>query len=162
MDQLHGISSQIGFATDGNQYLTFTLGHELYAVELLKVQEIRGYSAMTPIPNTPREVKGVMNLRGAVIPIVDLRIRLGMPSTEYNRFTVIIIAKVGTRTMGLIVDAVSDVLKIPTSDVQPTTDFGTQVDARFVSGVAKVGEKLVVVLDVDKALGGDDLAAAAG
>jgi purine-binding chemotaxis protein CheW len=155
MEQLDTLSSQFGFATDGSQYLTFTLGQEEYGVEILKVQEIKGYSAVTPIPNTPTYVKGVMNLRGAVIPVVDLRAKLAMPEAPYSQFTVIIVVRVGDKTIGVVVDAVSDVLNIPRQDMQPTPDFGAQVDARFISGLAKTGEKLVVLLDIDKVVGGE-------
>ncbi len=155
MEQLDTLNSQISFATDGSQYLTFTLGAEEYGVEILKVQEIKGYSQVTPIPNTPPYVKGVMNLRGSIIPVVDLRSKLSMDETAYNQFTVIIVVRVGPKTVGLVVDAVSDVLNIPTQDVQATPDFGAQVDARFISGMAKAGDKLVVLLDIDKVLGGE-------
>lgn len=159
MEQLDTLSNQISFATDGSQYLTFTLGQEEYALEILKVQEIKGYSAVTPIPNTPRYIKGVMNLRGTIIPVVDLRSKFSMPEAEYNQFTVIVVVTVGTKIMGLVVDAVSDVLNIPKRDIQETPDFGGQVDARFISGMAKAGEKLVVLLDIERILGGDDMAA---
>ncbi len=155
MEQLDTLNSQISFATDGRQYLTFALGAEEYGVEILKVQEIKGYSAITPIPNTPSYVKGVMNLRGSIIPIVDLRAKLSMAEAAYNQFTVIIVVRVGAKTVGVVVDAVSDVLNIPLKDIQPTPDFGSQVDARFISGLAKASERLVVLLDIEKVLVGD-------
>ena len=161
MEQLDTLNSQISFATDGSQYLTFTLGAEEYGVEILKVQEIKGYSAITPIPNTPSYVKGVMNLRGSIIPIVDLRAKLAMAEAAYNQFTVIIVVRVGTKTVGVVVDAVSDVLNIPLKDIQPTPDFGSQVDARFISGLAKAGDRLVVLLEIEKVLAGDGAAAMA-
>ena len=162
MEQLDTLSNQISFATDGSQYLTFRLAQEEYGVEILKVQEIKGYSAITPIPNTPAYLKGVMNLRGTIVPVVDLRAKFAMAQADYNQFTVIIVLTVGTKVMGLIVDAVSDVLNIPKADVQPTPDFGAQVDARFINGMAKAGDKLVVLLDIDRVLGGVDPAALAG
>ncbi len=140
------------------QYLTFRLGSEEYGVEILRVQEIKGYTAITPIPNTPPYIKGVMNLRGTVIPVIDLRSKFGMAEAQYNQFTVIIVVTVGPKVIGLIVDAVSDVLSIPTADVQATPDFGAQVDARYMSGMAKAGDKLVVLLDIDRTLGGDEAA----
>jgi purine-binding chemotaxis protein CheW len=158
MEQLDALSNQVSFATDGNQYLTFRLGEEEYGVEILKVQEIKGYSTITPIPNTPRYLKGVMNLRGTIIPVVDLRSKFAMAEAEYNRFTVIIVVTVGTKVMGLVVDAVSDVLNILQADIQPTPDFGGQVETRFISGLAKAGEKLVVLLDIDKLLMDAELA----
>lgn len=157
MEQLDELSSQLNFAADGSQYLTFTLGEEEYGLEILKVQEIKGYSPITPIPNTPPYIKGVMNLRGTVIPVVDLRSKLSMAAAEYNQFTVIIVVTVGAKVMGLIVDAVSDVLNIPKEDIQATPDFGAQVDTRFINGMAKAGEKLVVLLDIEKVLGGEEL-----
>ncbi len=146
------------FTADGSQYLTFRLGSEEYGVEILRVQEIKGYTAITPIPNTPPYIKGVMNLRGTVIPVVDLRSKFGMAEAPYNQFTVIIVVTVGPKVIGLIVDAVSDVLDIPRADVQATPDFGAQVDARYMSGMAKAGDKLVVLLDIDRTLGGDEAA----
>jgi purine-binding chemotaxis protein CheW len=118
MEQLDALSSQISFATDGNQYLTFTLGQEEYGVEILQVQEIKGYSAITPIPNTPPYIKGMMNLRGTIIPVLDLRAKFDLAATEYNQFTVIIVMRVGAKVMGVIVGAVSDVLNISTTDIQ--------------------------------------------
>lgn len=161
MEQLDALSNQISFATDGSQYLTFRLGHEEYGVEILKVQEIKGYSAITPIPNMPAYLKGVMNLRGTIIPVVDLRSKFTMAEAEYNQFTVIIVVMVGTKIMGLIVDAVSDVLNIPNTDIQATPDFGGQVDAQYINGMAKAGDKLVVLLDIDRVMGATDLAAQA-
>ncbi len=161
MEQLDALSNKISFATDGNQFLTFPLGAEEYGVEILKVQEIRGYQAVTPIPNTPSYIRGVMNLRGTIIPVVDLRAKLAMNETEYNQFTVIIVVNVGTKVMGLVVDGVSDVLNIPREDIQATPDFGSDVDARFISGMAKAGDKLVVLLDIDAVLVGDDALALA-
>src|SRR5580765_6820193 len=158
MERLDTLSSQISFATDGSQYLTFRLGDEEYGVEILKVQEIKGYTAITPVPNTPAYLKGVMNLRGTIVPVVDLRAKFGMAETEYTAFTVIIVLTVGTKVVGLIVDAVSDVLNIPKTDIQATPDFGAQVDARFISGMAKAGDKLVVLLDIDRVLGEAGLA----
>jgi purine-binding chemotaxis protein CheW len=143
-----------GFATDGSQYLTFALGGEEYGVEILKVQEIRGYAPITPIPNTPAHITGVMNLRGTIIPVVDLRRALAMPATEYTPFTVIVVVSVQTRLMGLIVDAVSDVLDIARAAIQPPPDFGTEVDARFIRGMARAGDKLVILLDIERVLGG--------
>jgi purine-binding chemotaxis protein CheW len=155
MGQLDALSSRFG--QDGSQYLTFTLAGEEYGVEILKVQEIRGYAAVTPIPNTPSEIKGVMDLRGTVIPVVDLRTKLGMSDAAYTPFTVIVVVTVGTRVLGLVVDAVSDVLSIPGSDVQPTPDFGADVNAKFIGGMAKAAEKLVVLLNLDEILRGQDL-----
>ena len=112
---------------------------------------------ITRVPRTPEFIRGVINLRGKVIPVVDLRTKLGMADAAYTPFTVIVVVTVGTKVLGLVVDAVSDVLNIPGSDVQPTPDFGPAVNARVISGMAKAAEKLVVLLDLDEILGSQDL-----
>jgi purine-binding chemotaxis protein CheW len=141
------------FAADGNQFLTFCLAEEEYGLEILRVQEIKGYSKVTPLPNTPPEVKGVMNLRGTVVPIIDLRTRFGLRETEYNRFTVIIVVNVGKKVVGLVVDAVSDVLNVATKEMVPTPDLGAGVDTSFMTGIARTGERLVTLLNIDRLVG---------
>ena len=148
-----------GTASDGTQFLTFTLGTEEYGVAILNVQEIKGYAPVTPIPNTPEWVRGVMNLRGTIVPVIDLRLRLGMPAADYGPFTVIVVLAVGTKVVGTIVDAVSDVLTIPQAGVQTPPDLGVGPDLRFVCGIAQANEKLVVLLDAEALLRHDDLAA---
>src|SRR5512142_2514663 len=122
MEQQQTADQQAAGGIGASQYLTFSLGAEEYGLEILRVQEIKGYSAITPIPNTPHHVKGVMNLRGTVVPVVDLRTKFSLASVEYNKFTVIIIVTVAAKTIGLIVDAVSDVLEIPASGIRPAPD----------------------------------------
>jgi len=162
MEQLQTATAQPGETGHISQYLTFTLGAEEYGIEILKVQEIRGYSAVTPIPNAPTHVKGIMNLRGTVVPVVDLRAKFGMPAIEYSKFTVIIVVKVGEKIAGLVVDAVSDVLNIGQSDVRPAPDLGARTDTRFISGVVSVADKLAVLLDIDKLLTEEEVAGASG
>jgi purine-binding chemotaxis protein CheW len=157
MEQLDTLNSQMGLSTDGNQYLTFALGEEEYGVDILKVQEIKGYTPATPVPNTPGYIKGVMNLRGTIIPVVDLRAKLALTETEYNQFTVIIVVMVGTKVVGLIVDSVSDVMNIPKSDMQEVPEFGSTVDVRFIEGMAKAAEKIVMLLDIDKVVASEEL-----
>ncbi len=135
------------------QFLTFRLGDEEYGLEILRVQEIKGYSKITPLPNTPREVKGVMNLRGAVVPIIDLRTRFGLREAEYTVFTVIVVVTVGTKIVGLVVDAVSDVLNVEAKEVVPTPDLGSGVDTSFLTGIARTGERLVSLLNIDRLVG---------
>jgi purine-binding chemotaxis protein CheW len=142
-----------------SQFLTFVLGDEQYGVEILKVQEIRGYSAVTPIPNTPAHIKGVINLRGTVVPVVDLRTKFSMALAEYNKFTVIIVVTVGQKVTGLVVDAVSDVLDIPAVEMRVAPDLGASVDTRFISGVATIGERMTVLLDIDRLLSEDQVVA---
>ena len=143
---------QIGRTTDGSQFLTFYLGNELYGVDILRVQEIKGYTAVTKIPNTPSHIKGVLNLRGTIVPIIELRTKFGLPTIEYTAFTVIIVVVVRDKVMGLVVDSVSDVLNIGKTDIQPSPQFGASVDVSFVSGIGKSGDKLVALLDMDRLL----------
>lgn len=150
-----------GFTADGNQFLTFTLGAEEYGIEILKVQEIKGYSAFTPIPNAPAYIKGVMNLRGTVVPVVDLRTKFAMNEAEYNQFTVVIVVTVGSRVFGLVVDAVSDVLNIPHEAIEATPRLGAEVDTSFMKGMAKANDKLIALLDIDQLLGEDVIGPAA-
>ena len=142
------------------QYLSFALGAEEYGLEILRVQEIKGYLGITPIPNSPPHVRGVMNLRGTVIPVVDLRRKFGMEPQEYTRFTVIIVVTTAARTIGLVVDAVSDVLDVRADQVRPAPELGAQVDTRFIAGMVSNGDQLVVLLDVDRLLASDGLTAA--
>ena len=144
------IDDPTGLAADGRQFLTFLLEEVEYGLEILRVQEIKGYSKITPLPNTPREVKGVMNLRGSVVPIIDLRIRFGLCEAEYTRFTVIIVVTVGAKIVGLVVDAVSDVLNVGAKEMVPTPDLGAGVDTSFMTGIARTGERLVSLLNIDQ------------
>jgi len=149
-----------GYAGEQNQFLTFTLGGEEYGIDILKVQEIRGYSAITHIPNAPPHVKGIINLRGTVVPVVDLRAKFGMNAVDYTKFTVIVVVMVAEKIAGLVVDAVSDVLNIAASDVRPAPDFGLRCDTRFMRGVVSVSDKLAVLLDIDRLLNDDETAPA--
>lgn len=151
------VNQQIGLTTDGSQFLTFQLGEELYGVDILRVQEIKGYTAVTKIPNTPSHIKGVLNLRGTIVPIVELRTKFGMPTIDYTMFTVIVVVVVKEKVMGLVVDAVSDVLNIDKKDIQPAPQFGAQVDVSFLNGIGKSGDKLVALLDMDRLLNENDI-----
>ena len=155
------LNQQIGLATDGSQFLTFQLGDELYGVDILRVQEIKGYTAVTKIPNTPPHIKGVLNLRGTIVPIIELRTKFGMPTIEYTLFTVIVVVVIQEKIMGLVVDAVSDVLNIDKKDIQLPPQFGAKVDVSFLNGIGKSGEKLIALLDMDKLLSDGDLQDAA-
>ena len=146
------LNQQIGLTTDGSQYLTFQLGEELYGVDILRVQEIKGYTTVTKIPNTPPHIKGVLNLRGTIVPIVELRTKFGMPTIDYTLFTVIVVVVVRDRIMGLVVDSVSDVLNIDKKDVQPPPQFGAKVDVSVLTGIGKSGDKLVALLNIDRLL----------
>lgn len=155
------LDQQMGFSNDGSQFLTFTLGEEHYGVDILRVQEIKGYTSVTRIPNTPEYIKGVLNLRGTIVPIIDLRCKFGMEKMEYTRFTVIVVLVIKDRVTGIIVDAVSDVLNISKKDIQPTPQFGVNVKVDFLNGIGKAGDKLISLLDIDQLLSTGDLDQAA-
>ena len=150
------LNQQIGLTTEGSQYLTFQLGEELYGVDILRVQEIKGYTTVTKIPNTPAHIKGVLNLRGTIVPIVELRTKFGMPMIDYTMFTVIVVVVVQDRIMGLVVDSVSDVLNISKQDIQAPPEFGAKVDVSVLTGIGKSGDKLVALLNIDRLLSEDE------
>lgn len=144
----------------GEQFLTFMLNGEEYGVDILRVQEIKGWETATEIPNTPPYVLGVINLRGAIMPVIDLRLRFGFPSAEYTASTVVIVLRVrndggAERTMGFVVDAVSDVYNIPEGNLQPPPDFGGTIRTDYVKGLAMVEEKMVILLNVDYLVASD-------
>ena len=145
-------------ARESQQYLTFLLEDQEYGLEIFKIREIRGYSPITPIPNVPAHVRGVMNLRGTVLPVIDLRMKFHLPSVEYNKFTVIVIATVADKTVGLLVDAVSDVLTVEQDALRDAPDFGAAVDTRFINGVFQSKERLTVALNLEKLLTESDIA----
>ncbi|MEO1526709.1 MAG: chemotaxis protein CheW [Planctomycetota bacterium] len=138
-------------ASDGeNQFLTFLLQEEEFGIEVLRVQEIKGLSRITPIPNMPTHIRGVMNLRGTVIPILDLREKFLMPAKEYDQFTVIVVVTVCDKIVGLVVDAVSDVLDVADGDIEPTPQLGFDSDVEFLQGIAKSGERLITLLNMEQ------------
>lgn len=139
-------------AEQSTQFLTFLLQEQEYGLELFKIQEICGYVPITPIPNLPPHVRGVMNLRGTVLPVIDLRMKFHLPVVDYNRFTVIVIAMVEDKTVGLLVDAVSDVLHVNDEKMRPSPDFGDSVDTEFINGVFQTRDHLAVALNLEKLL----------
>jgi purine-binding chemotaxis protein CheW len=138
------------------QYLSFTLGEEEYGVEILRVQEIKGWDKVTMIPNTPHYLCGVLNLRGAIVPVVDLRLRFGMPARPYTATTVVIVLKVEEadlqRTVGIVVDAVSDAHNVKPELIKPSPDFGDQVNTASILGLVSIDETMMMILDVDHLL----------
>jgi len=147
----------------GGQYLTFMLADEEYGLEILRVQEIKGWDSATPIPNTPEYLLGVLNLRGAIVPIIDLRRRFELENVAYGPSTVVIVVRISSddqqRTVGLVVDAVADVYRLEGNEIQPTPELGGAIHAEFVRGLATVEEKLVILLDVDRLIEFDDVEA---
>ncbi len=145
------------------ELLTFVLAGEEYGVDILRVQEIKGWDSVTNIPNTPEYIRGVINIRGSIVPIIDMRLRFNLEKKEYDATTVVIVLNVkgsnaANRTMGIVVDAVSDVYNVPLDDVKASPDFGTAVDTEFVTGLATINEKMIIVLDIDHMLNAAELA----
>ncbi|GIX25688.1 MULTISPECIES: chemotaxis protein CheW [Caldimonas] len=132
------------------EYLTFRLGSEEYGIDILRVQEIRSYEAPTRIANAPAHIKGVVNLRGVIVPIVDLRVRFATAKCDYNDFTVVVVLHVAGRVVGAVVDAVSDVLEIAPDSIRPAPEMSAAVDASCIVGLANVGERMLILLDIEK------------
>lgn len=144
------------------KYLTFVLGEESYGLEMRAVTEIIGLQKITPVPDMPAFVRGVINLRGQVIPVMDVRARFQMPPRDYNERTCIIVIQVQAVTVGLIVDTVSEVLDIPADQVEDPPRFGGEGSGRFIKGIGKVGEDVKIILDADRLLRHDEVEALAG
>ena len=151
-------NGQVKNAGDGShQVLTFVLGKETYGVDILRVQEIRGYSAVTKIPHAPPHVLGVLNLRGSIVPVLDLRLKFGSTNVQYTPITVIIVVSVmsakGPREFGMVVDGVSDVIDITPQDVKPAPDLGATSSSAYIRGLVPVSGRMVVLLDVALLIG---------
>lgn len=142
-----------------SEFLTFRLGPESYGIDILKVQEIRGYETPTSIANAPPFIKGVINLRGVIVPILDLRVKFRLPDTPYDAFTVVIILKVASRVVGIVVDSVSDVLSLDEEAIRPTPEFASATfDTKYITGLATVEGGMLILLDIEKLLTGADMA----
>ena len=142
----------------GNEFLTFTLGSEEYGIDILKVQEIRGYEAVTKIANTPEFIKGVVNLRGTIVPIVDLRIKFNLGSVEYNQFTVVIILNVSGRVVGIVVDSVSDVIALTDEQIRPAPEFAGEIESDYITGLGTAAERMLILVDIEKLMTGREMA----
>jgi purine-binding chemotaxis protein CheW len=140
------------------EFLTFRLGNEEYAIDILKVQEIRGYETPTAIAHAPAFIKGVVNLRGTIVPIVDLRIKFDIGSAEYTPFTVVIILNVGGRVVGMVVDAVSEVVALAAEQIKAAPEFSSSVDTRYIRGLASLDERMLVVVDIETLMLSPDMA----
>ena len=138
---------------EGGEFLTFRLGGEEYGIDILRVQEIRSYEQPTRIANSPSFIKGVVNLRGVIVPIVDLRMKLGCDSAEYNTFTVVIVLNVKGRVVGAVVDSVSDVLELSRDTIKPAPEMSSAVDAGFITGIGAVkngdAERMLILMDIE-------------
>src|SRR5512141_1728584 len=139
------------------EVLVFVLGREEYGVDILKVQEIRGYEKVTPIPAAPDYLKGVVNLRGIIVPVIDMRVKFGLSEPKYDAFTVVIILRLAHRTIGIVVDGVSDVVALTDKEVKPAPQLGTLVDSSFIAGLGTQNDRMVLLLDIEKLLSSGEL-----
>jgi len=140
-----------------NEFLSFKLGSEEYGIEILKVQEIRSYEAVTHIANAPEFIKGVVNLRGIIVPIIDMRIKFNLGKAGYDQFTVVIILNVAGRVMGIVVDGVSDVINLSAEQVRPAPEFGSVIDTEYIMGLGTVEERMLILVDIEKLMGSTDM-----
>jgi purine-binding chemotaxis protein CheW len=142
---------------NGSEYLAFTLGSEEYGIDILKVQEIRGYEAVTRIANAPEFIKGVINLRGIIIPVVDMRIKFNLGTPTYDQFTVVIILNIGGRIMGMVVDSVSDVTTLAPDQIKPAPEMGSAFNSDYLTGLGTVDERMLILIDIDKLMSSSEM-----
>ena len=152
MGQMEDMGGRIaaGITGEQNEFLTFTLGAEEYGIDILRVKEIRGYDAVTRIANAPEYIKGVINLRGTIVPIVDMRIRFRLGEPRYDQFTVVIILNVAGRVLGMVVDGVSDVITLNAGQVKPAPEFGAALDTQYIIGLGTVEDRMLILVDIEK------------
>ncbi len=144
---------------EAREFLTFRLGAESYGIEILKVQEIRGYETPTAIANAPAFIKGVINLRGVIVPVLDLRVKFRLPQATYDEFTVVIILNVAGRVVGVVVDSVSDVLTLAVDLIRPAPEFASATfDTKYITGLATVDDRMLILLDIERLMTGADMA----
>jgi purine-binding chemotaxis protein CheW len=139
------------------EFLTFRLGKEEYGCDILKVQEIRGYENPTRIANAPEFIKGVVNLRGTIVPIIDMRIKFNVGEVKYDTFTVVIILNIANRVVGMVVDSVSDVLQMESQQIRPAPEFADALDVSYVMGLAAIGERMLILVDIEKLMTSEEM-----
>ena len=142
---------------DTSEYLAFTLGSEEYGIDILKVQEIRGYEVVTRIANAPEFIKGVINLRGIIIPVVDMRIKFNLGTPTYDQFTVVIILNIGGRIIGMVVDSVSDVTTLTPDQIKPAPEMGTAFNSEYLMGLGTVDERMLILIDIDRLMSSSEM-----
>ena len=144
-------------AEGSREFLAFTLGDEEYGIDILRVQEIRGYEAVTRIASAPEFIKGVINLRGIIIPVVDMRIKFQLGTPVYDQFTVVIILNVGGRVVGMVVDSVSDVTTLTREQIRPAPEMGSSFDAQVLMGLGTIDERMLILIDIDRLMSSPDM-----
>ena len=140
-----------------DEYLTFALGKEEYGIDILSVQEIRSYEAVTKIANAPDFIKGIVNLRGTIVPVIDMRIKFNLPSATYDQFTVVIILNIGARIVGMVVDGVSDVIRLSAEQIRPAPDFSSTFDTQYIRGLGTIDERMLILVDIEQLMLGGDM-----
>lgn len=141
----------------GRKFLAFTLGKEEYGIDILKVQELRGYEVVTHIANAPEFIKGVVNLRGTIVPIVDMRIKFHLGTPTYDQFTVVIILNIVDRVMGMVVDSVSDVIDLSENQIKPAPEMGAVFNTDYLIGLGTIDKRMLILVDIDRLLSGDEI-----
>lgn len=149
--------SKLAGETVGQEFLIFTLGNEEYGIDILKVQEIRGYDQVTRIANTPAFIKGVTNLRGVIVPIIDLRVKFSQQSVSYDENTVVIVLNFGQRVVGIVVDGVSDVLSLTAEQIRPAPEFAVTLATEYLTGLGSLGERMLILVDIEKLLSREEM-----
>lgn len=157
MTETNGATKLTG-ETAGQEFLIFTLGNEEYGIDILKVQEIRGYDQVTRIANTPPFIKGVTNLRGVIVPIVDLRIKFNQQDVDYDDSTVVIVLNFGQRVVGIVVDGVSDVLSLAAEQIRPAPEFTVTLSTEYLTGLGAVGDRMLILVNIEKLLNSAEMA----
>ncbi|AHF03981.1 purine-binding chemotaxis protein [Marichromatium purpuratum 984] len=142
---------------DSREYLTFTLGDEEYGIDILNVQEIRGYDTVTKIANSPHFIKGVINMRGVIVPIIDMRLKFDLGEVEYNQFTVVIILNITGRVVGMVVDGVSDVIALRQDQIRPAPEFGAVLDTAYIDGLATLEERMVIMVNIERLMNSEEM-----
>lgn len=140
-----------------HEFLTFVLGEETYALDVMTVKEIRGYQPVTKIANAPEFVKGVLNLRGDIVPIIDLRIKFSVGEATYNDFTIVIMLNIGERVVGIVVDEVSDVIKVAAQDIKPPPEFGIVFDSSYLYGLTSIEQQMIILINIESLISSDEL-----
>ena len=158
MSSLTPHADHAAYEAENREFLVFSLGTEEYAIDILKVQEIRGYENVTRIANTPEFIKGVTNLRGIIVPIVDLRIKFDLEKVEYDDQTVVIVVNLSERVVGVVVDSVSDVMTLTPEQIKPAPEFGVTLSSEFLSGLGSLEDRMLVLVDIEKLLTSKEMA----
>ncbi|WP_093384514.1 chemotaxis protein CheW [Variovorax sp. OV329] len=139
------------------EFLSFTLGEEEYGIDIQKVQELRGYDAVTRIANAPAFIKGVVNLRGIIVPIIDMRVKLNLGDPSYDQFTVVIVLNIGGRVVGMVVDSVSDVITLEPAQIKEAPQMGSLLDTDYLIGLGTVGERMLILMDIDRLMSSEEM-----